>query len=259
VIDAEITNEVMLDPHRSVPLYEQLANELRRRIAAGHYPPGTCVPSEHELAAHYGLGRPTVRQATEQLVQERLLERRRGSGTYVVEPRPQVDLLSAAGTLASLSRTRLAVDSHIITPPTLRSRSTTERGRKGSSERAYHLVRLSAVAGVPVLLEEMLFDAEVFPGLDRHPLENRSLSQLAREFYLLRAQVAEQSFTVETLGALRARRLGLRRGTPVLKVERTIDFQSARGAVYAELYCRTDQVRFTQRLDVNDALSRTEV
>src|SRR5262249_40089771 len=244
--------------HLSTPLYEQLAKELRRRIAAGRYPPGSCVPSEHELAAQFGLGRPTVRQATEQLVKERLLERRRGSGTFVVEPRPELDLLSAAAPPASLSRGGWAADSHIVSPPTLRARSTSEQGKKGSFGSAYHLVRLSSVAGVPVLLEEMLFDAEVFPGLDRHPLENRSLSQLAREFYLLRALVATQSFTVEALGAVRARRLGLPRGAPVLKVERTIDFQSARGAVYAELYCRTDQVRFTQTLDASDALMRTE-
>jgi DNA-binding GntR family transcriptional regulator len=159
-----------------------------------------------------------------------------------------------------LKRNGLAVESRIITPPTLRPLPVALRDRFAGAKAAYYLVRWSAVAGKPALLEEMFLDARVFPGLHRHQLQDRSLSQLAREVYLLRAQKAEQAFAVVRLGATRARRLGLRAGTPVLKVERTVDFQRAPGALYAELFCRTDEVRFTQRLSVDstDAVAPIE-
>ena len=47
-----------LEPSSPLPLYHQLADELLRQIRAGAYPPGERIPSEHELARRYGLGRP---------------------------------------------------------------------------------------------------------------------------------------------------------------------------------------------------------
>src|ERR1700687_1627038 len=71
-------NLVMLDGQSALPLYHQLADELLRRIRAGEYSPGEPIPSEHELARRYGLGRPTVRQATDTLMRQRGPARRRG-------------------------------------------------------------------------------------------------------------------------------------------------------------------------------------
>jgi DNA-binding GntR family transcriptional regulator len=99
-----------------------------------------------------------------------------------------------------------------------------------------------------VLLEEMYFDPEVFPGLDRLSLAGRSLSELARERYLLRPEAVEQRFSVAALDAERAKSLELAPRSHVLCVERTLDFAGTRGAFCALLWCRTDTVSFTQRL-----------
>jgi GntR family transcriptional regulator len=75
-----------LNPESPLPLYRQLAELLLERIRVGEYTSGSRIPSEPELARTFRIGRPTVRQATDLLVRRRCLERRRGSGTYVVEP-----------------------------------------------------------------------------------------------------------------------------------------------------------------------------
>ncbi|HEX4355413.1 MAG TPA: GntR family transcriptional regulator, partial [Polyangiales bacterium] len=69
----------VLDAASPLPLYHQLAEELLAQITTGELVPGHKLPSEHELAASYGVGRPTVRQATDSLVQRGLLTRKRGS------------------------------------------------------------------------------------------------------------------------------------------------------------------------------------
>ena len=69
----------MLNSSSPVPLYQQLADRLRSAIAEEHYALGGRIPSEHALAERYGVGRPTVRQATELLVRQGVLERRRGA------------------------------------------------------------------------------------------------------------------------------------------------------------------------------------
>lgn len=65
------------------PAYLQLRGRLAAAVAEERLAPGTALPSERALAEGLGLSRMTVRRAVEALVEEKLLERRHGSGTYV--------------------------------------------------------------------------------------------------------------------------------------------------------------------------------
>jgi GntR family transcriptional regulator len=68
---------------RFEPAYAQLAAILRRQIAEGVYPQGQKIPSESSIGKHYGLSLMTVRQAIGVLMEQGLLERVQGSGTFV--------------------------------------------------------------------------------------------------------------------------------------------------------------------------------
>jgi DNA-binding GntR family transcriptional regulator len=61
-----------------------LADALRRRVLSGEIEPGTPLP-EQEIAAAYGVARPTVREALARLVHEGLLRRERNRSAYVPE------------------------------------------------------------------------------------------------------------------------------------------------------------------------------
>ena len=236
----------MLDVAGSVPLYAQIAARLRAQIQAGQYAPGGRIPSENELCARFGVGRPTVRQATSLLVQERVLERRRGSGTYVFETPPEVDLFSAGGTLASFEKSGVRLQTRMLGRPRRRP-IPAEADQPFAGRSAFFVARRGSIEGVPVLLEEMYFDPDAFPDLDRFGLGARSLSELARERYLLRPLSAEQRFSLVPLDAERAKILELEPGAPIMKVERTLDFAGAPRGLFAELFCRTDRVVFSQR------------
>lgn len=67
----------------SPPAYLRIAADIRARIAAGDLRPGDKVPSTAKLAEQYGLNPTSVRSAITMLQSEGLIERRRGSGTYV--------------------------------------------------------------------------------------------------------------------------------------------------------------------------------
>ncbi|NDJ76072.1 MAG: substrate-binding domain-containing protein [Chloroflexi bacterium] len=64
-------------------LYVQLIGELRKHILDGNLPPGARLPTINELSEQYGISPGTVRQATNVLIEEGLVERIQGSGTYV--------------------------------------------------------------------------------------------------------------------------------------------------------------------------------
>lgn len=67
----------------SSPAYLRIAADIRARIAAGELQPGDKVPSTAKLADQHGLNPTSVRTAITMLQSEGLIERRRGSGTYV--------------------------------------------------------------------------------------------------------------------------------------------------------------------------------
>lgn len=65
------------------PLYLQLARNLRDHIESGAIMPGNALPSERDLSEMAGLSRVTVRKGIEQLIEEGVLFRKQGSGTFV--------------------------------------------------------------------------------------------------------------------------------------------------------------------------------
>jgi GntR family transcriptional regulator len=79
-------------------------------------------------------------------------------------------------------------------------------------------------------------------------LAGRSLSQLVDEQYHLRPESADQNFRVARVGTRRGKLLGCSRQVPILVVKRTLHFPGARGALFAELACRTDHLVFSQTL-----------
>jgi ABC-type glycerol-3-phosphate transport system substrate-binding protein len=67
----------------SIPYHYQISKIIADRIHSGELLPGSRLPSEAELCKEYGVSRPTVRQAIATLVQQGLLHRKRGVGTFV--------------------------------------------------------------------------------------------------------------------------------------------------------------------------------
>ena len=72
------------------PLVQNVFQALRAQITVGQLRPEQKLPSEHELAATYLVSRPIVREALQQLRDERLIYSRRGAGSFVVA-RPDLD------------------------------------------------------------------------------------------------------------------------------------------------------------------------
>ena len=84
-----------LDVSDPMPLWAQLASELRRRLGAGEF--DERFPTEADLVAVFGVSRATVREAIRRLREEGLLDARRGSGTFVVRRQLDAPILGSAG------------------------------------------------------------------------------------------------------------------------------------------------------------------
>jgi GntR family transcriptional regulator len=237
----------MLNPLSPIPLYHQLANIILEKIRSGEYPPGSRILSEHQLAARYGVGRPTARQATEFLVRKRILMRKRGAGTFVCGEHNEVDLFSLAGTTSAFNKKGIAVTTHIVQNIRL------EQIRYGSNnpfsnKKAYFYSRLTQVEKVPVLIEDMYLHDKLFKDIDKIDLSRRSLSQIVDEHYYMKPSGGRQNFRIINLTDKKAKILEVTPDIPILFVKRFLNFEHAKNAIYSELYCRTDQFVFSQKI-----------
>lgn len=88
----------MVDRRSGVPAFRQVAADLRQKISAGSYAPGEQLPSERELVEHYGVSRPTVRDAVDILRSEGLVTSEHGRGVFVRPP----------ASIERIARTRLS-------------------------------------------------------------------------------------------------------------------------------------------------------
>jgi len=237
----------MLNPQSPIPLYHQLGDILIEQIRSGTHKPGDVIPSETVIAKQYSIGRPTVRQAMDILVRKGLVERKRGSGTFVKHQDQQMDLFSLAGTSQAFLTKGIETTSKSIEPVTLREISD-DRNNPFNGEKAFFLLRLTIVEKEPVLLEEFYLHPELFLGLDKIDLENRSLSRVVSEQYYLKPETGRQTFKLSFLSESKASLLKLKPADPILEVERILDFPRAKGAIFSRLYCRTDQFAFSQTI-----------
>src|SRR4028118_2306340 len=97
-----VTPAFDIDRSSPTPLYFQLSQAFERAITDGTLPAGAKLENELLLAQRYGLSRPTVRRAVQELVDKGLLVRKRGVGTQVIQPhvRRSVELTSLYDDLA---------------------------------------------------------------------------------------------------------------------------------------------------------------
>jgi GntR family transcriptional regulator len=136
------------------PLYRRLAARLRSEIAA--LKPGDRVPSEPELVRRMGVSRSTVCKAIEALVEERLLVRRQGKGTFVTVP----PLHRAPGGLRSFSESvaasglRAASELLAFGPAEWRAHLPYEFG-----EKLIRIDRLRCADGIPLAIHYSVISA----------------------------------------------------------------------------------------------------
>ncbi|HWU65233.1 MAG TPA: GntR family transcriptional regulator [Ensifer sp.] len=73
------------------PLYVKLRQSLEKAIQSGALKQGEALPAERDIADYASISRVTVRKAVDELVQDGLLVRRHGSGTFVAKPVSKVE------------------------------------------------------------------------------------------------------------------------------------------------------------------------
>jgi GntR family histidine utilization transcriptional repressor len=148
----------------AAPRYLEIQRTLRESIVSGDWPPGRKLPSEPELAEHFGCARMTVGRAIAALVEAGLLVRRRRAGTFVATPRVEETVLEIHDIAAEVRATgRL----YAFTPKVRRVRragaADAERLNARVGAPVLYILGVHRASGAPFALEERLINLEAVP------------------------------------------------------------------------------------------------
>jgi GntR family transcriptional regulator len=156
---------------------------LRERIAATR--PGDRLPGERELAARWGVARMTVRHALDALVVEGLVERRHGSGTYVL-PQPVVRFLGLTSFTQDMRERGLVPSSQLLDfGPAIADDTLAAQLRITPGERLQVFTRLRLGSGEPMALETVWVPAVLVPSLTEEDLAGSLYEVLARRYRIV--------------------------------------------------------------------------
>jgi len=238
--------DLVIDRRSPVPLYYQLSQQLENAIQSGELKPGDRVDTEVELAARYGLSRPTVRQAIQELVTKGLLVRRRGVGTQVVNAhlRRPVELTSLYDDLVRanhLPSTRVLTLEHRPAPQAV----AVELSVPTRSVLLY-VERLRFDGGKPLAIMRNWLPVDLAP-LTVEDLEATGLYDLLRRSGV-HIRVANQRIGASAATSAEARALKTKAGAPLLTMERISFDHSGRAIEYAHHSYRADVYQFETTL-----------
>jgi DNA-binding GntR family transcriptional regulator len=233
---------VDLDRSSPVPLYYQVAQQIEHAISDGQLSPGDRLDNEISLAEQFGLSRPTMRRAIQELVDKGLLVRKRGVGTQVVHgqvSRP-VELTSLYDDLAGHHQ---APRTDVLINEVLRAGDEVAAMlaiRPGTN--VLHLRRLRFAHEEPLAIMENYLPADLI-GIGEMDLAGRGLYQLMRAKGV-NIRVAKQKIGARTGTPEECTLLGEKRGSPVLTMERAAHDDSGRAVEWGRHAYRASQYSF---------------
>lgn len=224
------------------PLYQQLMRRLQNDIAAGVYPAGGRIPSEQLLCDTYRVSRVTVRKAMLDLVQEGLLVRKQGKGTFVADARLMRDLGHITSFSDACARMGRTAASKVVELKREEARpEDMERLQVPEGAQVIELCRLRLCDDEPVMLEYNRFSAELAF------LEKASLAGSLYELLRAHGHIPSRATHDISLGHATpavSRLLGTQTGEALMILDETVFDQQSRPLHLSRQWIRGDKFTF---------------
>lgn len=229
-------------------MYVQVAQAVRRRIGAGEWRPGERIVPEVRLAREYDVSRVTVRQALAELVKDDLLERKRGSGTFVrPQPRPLLwDLNLTVGAYASQLRARgfsnraEVIEAGLQEAPIAEVRDAL---RLAPGAVVAYLLRVVLINDEPAAIYRSWLQAATAPGIERSAGLSGSLSDVLAQEHGLVPTHSDYRLEVARSSPEEAALLRTNGDAPLLVVTSTSYLPDGRPLEHAQMQWLGDRVR----------------
>ncbi len=233
-----------LDAASIVPLYKQLKNLILKDIKEGRYKPNQKIPTEKDFSELYQISRMTVRKALEQLVEEEVLAKKQGKGTFVQEPKIVEDL-DNANSFTNLCKRNGKVPGgrtlrFMLAEPSDRD---VKELKLEPGEQVIHVQRLRTADNVPVMLENLYFPGHLKNILTEN-LNDTSLYQILQDKYGLRDEDFIMEIEMSECNNYEASLLEIKSGSPLILVRELIYDQYDHPLHRTKSLLRGDKIKY---------------
>lgn len=225
-----------------LPLYHQLYQLLHGDILSGRRKPGDMLPPESELMEQHGLSRTTVRQGLDLLVNEGLITRQRGRGSFVAHPAVEQTLVRIVSFTDDMRQRGLTPSTRVISsalvpaPPDIARRLKLEDGQEVAS-----IERLRLADGEPMSVEKSFLVHRLCPGILEGDYALVPLREALARNYGIRLSYARQAIRAILATHDLAHLLSIEPGSALLFLERVSYSQDNIPTEFLRIYYRADR------------------
>ncbi len=214
-----ILSKIRIDKQSGVSIYRQLQEQLEQIIKGGAWPQNEPLPSETILATHFNISVMTVRQAMMRLVNQGLIYREKGRGTFVA-PQPLIHSLQRLDSFTEdmearglIPSTKIQVFEICEAPEIVAAKLGCEPGGP-----VLHIKRLRFIEERPVALHDAY--------LTRLDIDQAALDEIGSLYSLLESMEVHLLEAEEHLDAIAAHTelaslFNIPKGAPLLQISRT--------------------------------------
>ncbi|MDR5784906.1 GntR family transcriptional regulator [Caballeronia sp. LZ065] len=230
-----------------IPLYLQIADALRDRIARGVWQQGQLIPTLEQIADEFDVARVTARQAVQMLMTEGALTPQRGRGTFVTAAAPSIKPVQVVTNLQELAEMYRSTTPELLTVDE-NSRAPAVGASLGALAPAYtHMKRVHSTEGAPYCVISLYLDERIF---SKSPERFRAQTVIPLLMDLKPCPIAKahQTLTIGSADAETARLLRVPAESPIARVERVFNDRDGTVIYYADVVYRGDVVRLEMDL-----------
>jgi GntR family transcriptional regulator len=235
--------KLKIDHNSSIPLHLQTEELLRKMMAVPEYQAGKLFPNEVHLSRQLGISRNTLRQATNKLVHEGLLLRKKGVGTVVSKPvdSKAKNWMSFTQEMKSkgIEVKNYSTELSWVIPPV-------EVLKFFGYDKKVKMLKMERVRGDkknPFVYFISFFSPKI--GLTGNEDFNRPLYDILEKEFSVVAKVSKEEITAVSADQTLADHLNIHKGDPILKRKRFVFDPGRRPIEYNVGYYKSDSIVYT--------------
>jgi len=235
-----------------IPRYVKIRESLRDQILSGELERGQKLPSEDELAAQYGVSRMTVRQGISELIDDGLLYRRHGVGTFVSFPHIERDHSRLSNFFDNSNIQGIDAKSTILNIEVVPARAKIAQALVlETGEPVIHIKTLRQADDIIITLHDAYIPQRLFPELINKETEILDVQNLWSRFeqYGYPVNRAVQRLEAHLADPKLAELLQIKTGAPILYKERTVYADDGTPVEFTYCFNRGDLYSLTVTLN----------
>ena len=228
---------------------DEAIEKIEYYIIKNKLAPHSKIPSERDLCKMWYFNRTTLRSAIQRLVVEGQLYQKKGSGTYVAEPKVTRNLQDLRALTTVVEENGQTLTNKVLSFDIIESnKQTTQKLHLPLGHKVYVITRLRYIDGEPVTIESSFLGYKRFPNLDRYDFSKESLYSIIENQYNIQITQGEEKVGIAYATDFEAELLGIDVGQAVFCVTGLVYDEQREPVEYFKTIVRADKMRFASIL-----------